>query len=296
MDDQLLHELSTLRARAYGPDPDIQDDPAALTRLRELEGLARDAVLPVSSQLPPKPSLPPAAAAPAAALPAETVPAAPVPGMAAPATTGLDEAAPGAADPLPEGPSEPARAAASEPTDRTRRKPWTRKRLALIWLASLGVAILVTATVTGFVSRRIQADPLEIAVLRADSFAKWPGIFANYTEDGEQTTGTPEGGMAFESFHGMAAFRMPEGIYGYGGSQTCLVVLESAKIDEDSNGFDGPIFNGCSAGIFPATVELVVTPDSSGALPDELVDAFPDGTALQFVLDGDEVVVLSDQP
>ena len=33
----LEHELSELRARAYGPLPDIQDDPAALARLRELE-------------------------------------------------------------------------------------------------------------------------------------------------------------------------------------------------------------------------------------------------------------------
>lgn len=39
-----------------------------------------------------------------------------------------------------------------------------------------------------------------------------------------------------------------------------------------------------------------MTSGSPQNLPDELLDAFPEGTALQFVLDGDEVVVLSDQP
>lgn len=34
-------ELATLRARAYGPDADISDDPAAIMRLNELETMAR---------------------------------------------------------------------------------------------------------------------------------------------------------------------------------------------------------------------------------------------------------------
>ena len=53
------------------------------------------------------------------------------------------------------------------------------------------MAILVTATVTGFVSRRVQADPREVAVLGIDAFAEWPGIFANYTEAGELESGLP---------------------------------------------------------------------------------------------------------
>ncbi len=34
-------ELAALRRRAYGPDADIQSDPAAVRRLSELEDLAR---------------------------------------------------------------------------------------------------------------------------------------------------------------------------------------------------------------------------------------------------------------
>jgi hypothetical protein len=51
MDDPALRpdlerELSELRARAYGPHPDIQDDPAALSRLRELEEAHIRSVMP----------------------------------------------------------------------------------------------------------------------------------------------------------------------------------------------------------------------------------------------------------
>lgn len=54
-----LHEeeLRELRARAYGPHPDIQDDPEALARLAELEGELRDLAAP--------PSIPAAAPEPA---------------------------------------------------------------------------------------------------------------------------------------------------------------------------------------------------------------------------------------
>ena len=39
----LDHELTQLRARAYGPDADIHTDPPALARLRELERQASEA-------------------------------------------------------------------------------------------------------------------------------------------------------------------------------------------------------------------------------------------------------------
>jgi hypothetical protein len=273
MDDQLIDELRMLRSRAYGPAPDIHDDPSALSRLQELERLARG---PAIEQLPPRPPLP----------------AAPLP-MATPLPD-LPEASAEAAPPVP---AEPVIDAADEnPIEEpARRRKWTKKRLAIAWLASLGVAILVTATVTGFVSRRIQADPREIAVLGVDAFAEWPGMFGSYTEDGEREPGVPEGGMAFQAFHGLSLFRTQNGMFAYGSDQTCLLVVESSKIDNDSDSFEGFVLNGCEAGVFPATVEMVVAEKSPLDLPDELLDTFPEGTALQFVLDGDEVIVLSDQ-
>ncbi len=58
----------------------------------------------------------------------------------------------------------------------------------------------------------------------------------------------------------------------------------------DSWGVEGPIYSGCQVGGFPGTVEIPLTADA----PDELREAFPDATALQFVLDGDRVGVFLD--
>lgn len=269
MDDQLIDELRMLRARAYGPDPDIHHDPSALARLQDLERLARG---PAIEQLPPKPPLP--------------VRSEPVVEV----------------EPLVSAEPTPDKVADDEVTDDSiaseppagRAGTWSQKRLAITWVASLAVAVLVTATVTGFVSRRVQADPREIAVLGVDAFAEWPGIFGRYTDDGEREPGLPEGGMAFEDFYGLASFRMINEVSPDGHDQTCLMIVDLAEVDNDSNSFSGAYFGGCAAGTFPATVEIVVTEDYSN-LPEELLEAFPDGTGLQFVLEGDEVVVLSDQ-
>ncbi len=274
MDDQLLHELKTLRARAYGPDSDIHDDPSALTRLQDLEQLARGSA---PAQLPPKPPVPP-------------LPPLPAPSASTPLPESSVEAEPIA--PIESGPADAVRAPADQPA---RRRTWTKRRVLIAWGASLALAILVTATVTGFVSRRVQADPREIAVLGVDPFAEWPGIFANYTESGvRESTDDPEGGAAFHAFHGLSFFKMRNGMFAYTPDQACLMVVDSSKIDSESNSFEGTMFSGCGAGVFPATVEIIVTAGPQ-QLPDELLEAFPEGTALQFVLDGDEVVVLSDQ-
>ena len=47
--DDVARELNDLRARAYGPDPDIEADPAAMSRLIELEAAHIAAVTPVSA-------------------------------------------------------------------------------------------------------------------------------------------------------------------------------------------------------------------------------------------------------
>lgn len=267
MDDQLIDELRMLRTRAYGPEPDIQHDPSALARLQDLERLARG---PEVEQLPPKPPLP-----------VQTEPVVDVEPLVS-------------AEPSPDEVADDS--LASEPPA-GRAAKWSKKRIAIAWLASLAVAILVTATVTGFVSRRIQADPREVAVLGVDAFAEWPGAFSNYyvAQDGsEERSDVPEGGKAFQTFHGLALFSMPSGPFSYGIGQTCLMVVASTNIDSESSSLEGPFFNGCTAGNFAATIEIVVTEDYQG-LPDELLQVFPEGTGLQFVLEGDEVVVLSDQ-
>ena len=280
MDDQLIDELRMLRARAYGPDPDIHEDPSALSRLQDLERLARG---PEVEELPPEPPVPTSSTMPAVPQVAAPLPDLPQAQVEPEPVLSAESADEDAADEAENPGEEPARP-----------RKWTKKRIAITWLASLGVAVLVTATVTGFVSRRIQADPREIAVLGVDPYSEWPSFFGNYTDDGEREPGLPDGGMAFQAFHGLAAFRMSQRMYGSGGDQTCLTIVDSAKIDNDSSSYSGAYFGGCAAGAFPATAEVLVTKDLPD-IPEELLEAFPEGTALQFVLDGDEVVVLSDQ-
>lgn len=265
MEDQLLHELRRLRARAYGPGADLHEDPAALSRLHELEKLTRAPAPPSVPGPPLPPSRPESSVAPEP--------------LASPAQSAIDDTV--------ENPTE------KEPTGaRAGFRP--KKRIALAWIASVAVAVLMTATVTGFVSRRIQADPREVAVLGIDPFAEWPGLFLDFTNDGvRESMSAPAGGTAFQAFHGLSVFSMQNAMFGYGAGQTCLMVLESTNIDSESTSFEGALFNGCAAGRFPATVEIVVSEDFQ-RLPEELLDEFPEGTGLQFILEGDEVVVLSD--
>ena len=97
--------------------------------------------------------------------------------------------------------------------------------------------------------------------------------------------------IGFQEFYGLTVVATPGSwMGGYDPDGRCLLLLRTADIDDDQQVVNGPIFNDCSAGTFPATVEIVVNRD----VPQELRDRFSDGTALQFVLDGDRVGVFSD--
>jgi hypothetical protein len=50
------------------------------------------------------------------------------------------------------------------------------------------------------------------------------------------------------------------------------------------------MYGACSIGAFPATAEIPIDGDT----PDALIERYPAGTALQFVLDGDRVGVFLD--
>ncbi|AND17890.1 hypothetical protein C5C18_01445 [Rathayibacter tritici] len=55
---------------------------------------------------------------------------------------------------------------------------------------------------------------------------------------------------------------------------------------------DGPFFQGCTAGAFPAVAQFTVTSEASEQLREE----YPVGTALRFTLEGNEVHVRADTP
>ncbi|QIG38493.1 hypothetical protein G5T42_02520 [Microbacterium sp. 4R-513] len=254
MDADAAAELRSLRARAYGPDADIHDDPRALRRLEELERLARP---------------------------------------------------PGGEDPEDVSPAEPERSAASaviqaptvdQPTleqseDIARPDPPRSRRLRWwvpsLWFASLVVVAVLagvwtlTTTLTIFTPIQRDADGHQVAVLEVDPDFVMPQIFGT----------TSPGYVGFHEFYGLTVVATPGSwVGGYDNDGKCLLLVRTTDIDDDHQVVNGPIFNGCSAGSFPATVELVV----SRELPDEVRERFPEGSALQFVLDGDRVGVFSD--
>ncbi|GAA5195676.1 hypothetical protein [Microbacterium jejuense] len=289
--DSPQDELRALRARAYGPDADIADDPAALARLVELEDLERaayavdpsaspvgaepvDAVGPIlradSAPSGPAPSAP-EYAGPEPAPPEPVAPAAVAAGLGArPATMPPLDGAPGtdapAVAPAPEdGVPDPASPA---------RRPWWR-RVPVLWAASVVAALLVGAGLAAWMQ---SIDSGHVAVLSVDPDGEWP------TEMwGAQT----EGSRIFTPFHGMSVLAQTQdtGVTGQD-PVPCLTVF---------SGTDGNIYYGggaCGAGPFPASASLVVGRQA----PKELRDAFGEGAALQFVLIGDEVHVYAKGP
>lgn len=253
-------ELHTLRERAYGPDADIHHDPTALQRLRELENeaLARSAVAS------------PASEAPAASPASLERPDSDERRVAAPAPTPADGASdPGEPDPEGDPESEPdaePRAAADESAHR----PWWRRRVPLLVLiGSIVATVLVTVPTTLWISQ-VQAGV--VAVLGVAPDDAWPEeIFGPKNDDS----------LVFDEFSGLTVAMLPQD-----GDQRCLYVLDTAQ--------NGPIVStaGCAGGSFPPSASLAV----AGFAPQELRDRFPEGTALQFVLDGSQVFVYADIP
>ncbi|MCK2034877.1 hypothetical protein KZC51_01900 [Microbacterium sp. SSW1-49] len=285
--DAVDEELRTLRARAYGPHPDIADDPAAVRRLHELEGLrsARRAE-----------SMSADAAAP---VEAEVVPAGVrMPDEPAPGPSALDALFPAAPElpsstELPASPHLPASAehpvaaeAAITPQEPAGPRRYRRRTL---WIAAATAAALsagVTYAVVSFAPVSASSGAPQISTLAPTTTIDVPAGFMGAVEDSP----------AFE-FHGLTLFLSASGFNGPATPDAaCLMAVTSDQIPAaedfttDSWGVEGPIYSGCRVGVFPATIEVPLTADA----PPELRAAFPDGTALQFVLDGDRVGVFLD--
>ncbi|MGC5221436.1 hypothetical protein ACPW96_02425 [Micromonospora sp. DT81.3] len=248
-------ELRMLRARAYGPSADIGNDPAALERLRALEELAR-----AGSESPPD-------AAGGGAEPARVTTQAP----AAP----VEPIASAAEDPLRGSPEAP-----ETPAPRSRR---LSRRIAAVWAISVVVAAAVAAAVTFAVASitPVSRDPdaRQIATLRAEPGVDLPGDFFGL---GVET-------VVFE-FYGLTIVRTDGGVFSNGTGE-CLTVVATQDIDPDSPSINGPVYYGCRAGGFPATVQL----DVDATTPSALRDRVAQGSALLFVLDGELVGVFSDE-
>lgn len=159
--------------------------------------------------------------------------------------------------------------------------------LAAWWAASVLLAAFLTAWISNMVIQVAHTDALnagatQVAVLREDVGFDIPRIFSS---------GGALEARAFEEFYGLRVFSTAAGYMGMSTGE-CISVAASADVAlATGNSFTGAMYRACGANEFPAVVPFIVTDE----FPQELRDAFPDGTALQFVYDeaGGDVVVFS---
>lgn len=164
-------------------------------------------------------------------------------------------------------PPEDADVPSAAPSARASGAPRTRLLLQLAALAATA-ALAVGATLA--VTRASEPPGSEAAVLTLTSGTDIPGW---------EDLGF-EGSLTTEDFNGLTLVKQRSG--GDGGS--CLYVVRTVDPRE------GPFHSGCTANSFPAIAQFTVSSSS----PEALRQHFPVGTALQFILRGEEVHVVSD--
>ena len=169
----------------------------------------------------------------------------------------------------------------AEPAPGTPARGWIRRWIVLLWPASLVVVAVIVGAAALAVAPRAPLAPEahHVGTIRENADFVWPG-FLN-----EQ--GNPVG---FHDFHGLTPVAMDGALWGANGD-SCFILMETEKIVAESDNFDGEIYSACGAGPFPATIQIVVTAEN---LPATVLDRFPAGSALQFVLDGSRIDVYSD--
>ncbi|MFD8768600.1 hypothetical protein [Microbacterium oxydans] len=274
-------ELRALRARAYGPTADIEDDPAALRRLQQLE--ARRQPRPRAEDVvPPAPAM-------------ETIDSEPMraaepvirtrrsrrqPEDAEDDALGVFDTSADDADAAPPT-AEPAERLAAWFSVRTTR---------ILWVVAIVAAAAMSAAVT-------------FALVKVTPVASSAGAPQIATLDATSDVVIPAGWMgvgpssAVFDFYGLVIVESSGGYYNGSVGSDCLTVARADQVpDKDdfdsSNGwtYDGPMYTGCAVGAFPATVEVPFDTN----MPKELTERFPDGTALQFVYEADRVGVFLD--
>jgi hypothetical protein len=142
------------------------------------------------------------------------------------------------------------------------------------------VAVVVGAAALSVAPRApLAPEAHHVGTIRENPDFIWPGFL--------DEQGDPVG---FHDFHGLTAVTMGGALWG-AHAESCFILMETEKIQAESDGFDGQIYSACGAGPFPATIQIVVTAET---LPATMLARFPEGSALQFVLDGSRIHVYSD--
>ncbi|KJL27665.1 hypothetical protein [Microbacterium oxydans] len=267
MDAATDEELRRLRARAYGPAADIQQDPEAVRRLQELEARNRRAPAVHTPTTEPSPSVLRAEEDQATETDPERDQTLSDLGLlpSSPAGTGDDSSA---------------------PADRSSHRRTGLWVCAIVAASALAAGI--TAASTWILPVPVSAGAAQVATLEPD-----PGL-----EVPPQWFGAAADAAVFE-FYGLTLFESDyaPNVGAFDGEERCFAVVNSDQVppleefDSSSWSFEGQIFSDCSVGAFPATVEVPIDADS----PDSLRARYPEGTALQFVLNGDRIGVFLDK-
>lgn len=287
MDSALADELRALRARAYGRDADL--DPAAAARLRELEAMrvrARADAADARGTTGPDPheTNDPDAGARAALLEAlESLD----PGASLALRNVEGRADDGATDAG--GTTDAADRSAGNDPDAAHPASRIRRRHVALWIASLVATAVAASALTWGIA--------EITPVATSSGAPQIATLEPVGESGaySQMFAGDEDSPMFE-FFGLSLFSGAGWMGDPESSAVCINALgteglpPTEAIESGSWGLGGPVYAGCGAGAFPASVTISL--DSQ--VPDQLRAEFPDATAIQFVLDGDRVGVFLD--
>lgn len=265
MDEPTTHELAALRARAYGPRADIDGDPVAIARLRELETAARIAAEPTQSVREAAPSEDDSDTA--------------------------DDAADAAAD-------DTAANAGADDVDALRllvadstgvAGPRAPRPVRVGWVIAWAASVLVVAlTVGGMVFALASIRPVSPVTGATQVASLDDPVPTDDTVWVQRWFGGASGEIVAFDYLGLVVIQTPSLYYSTG--QECLVVAPRDGFNEENDSFEGAMYTGCRAGSFPAAVQFVVNESA----PQEVRDLFADGTGLSFVLDGDVVGVFTD--
>lgn len=268
-------ELRQLRRRAYGPDADIASDPAALARLRELEGERRTEEAPSAAETPGA-SATPAIATASPVPPRPPLPATPAIGDAS-APTG-DSSAPDA-QPL-ASPASPANAA-PEAVNRVwprRLARWSRSPRGIAVAAVVLLMVVALAIVPGLVSDRSDAS------LRVDPAYADEQLSTEYRLFLRQIGVNMDELERFEDFAGLQVWGTPSAA-----AVRCVLVSDGPQ--------DVRALSCVPRGLDPVA-DSIIYPGSP--VPGDLEELYPEigaGAAVRFTLGGDTVevhVVLAD--
>lgn len=150
------------------------------------------------------------------------------------------------------------------------------------WIALACAAVAVAVAVSASVATAVTAAARPVEPGLVDTIAVDPG--ADWWDAlGERT----DGSVLFEDWYGLTFVRN-EG-WSEIDDQRCLLGVPTETVRSASNGFTA-IGMECSAGAFPASLQIIV----DAGQPAAVRDRFPEGTALKFTLRGDTVEVRAD--